>query len=78
MNVVLVHPIYGAKVAICEEEVLVDEKQGWKRHTSVEVDHAEVVKSQKPARGRPSKERAEVAEKLPDFLSQGGNTIEVE
>lgn len=29
MNVVLVHPIHGAKVAINEEEMKMDKKNGW-------------------------------------------------
>lgn len=78
MNVVLVHTTYGAKVAICEEEVIADEKQGWVRHVPVEVDHAEVVSSRKPVRGKIGKDRAESIEGVPDFLSQGGTTPEVE
>lgn len=34
MNVVLVHPIHGAKVAINQTEVEMDEKNGWKRYNS--------------------------------------------
>ena len=32
MNVVLVHPIHGAKVAINELEIEMDEKNGWTRY----------------------------------------------
>lgn len=78
MTIVLVHPIHGAKVAICEEEVTADEKQGWTRYIQVEVDTDKAVSSRKPARGRSGKERADTIEEVPDFLSQGGTTPEVE
>jgi hypothetical protein len=32
MNVTLVHPIHGAKVATIEAEVEADEKNGWSRY----------------------------------------------
>ena len=32
MNVVLVHPVHGAKVAINEQEIKLDEENGWTRH----------------------------------------------
>jgi hypothetical protein len=32
MNVVLVHPVHGAKVAISEDEIKLDEKLGWTRY----------------------------------------------
>lgn len=32
MNVTLVHPLHGAKVAINETEIAEDEKNGWTRH----------------------------------------------
>lgn len=34
MNVVLVHPIHGAKVAINQAEIEMDEQNGWKRYNS--------------------------------------------
>lgn len=34
MNVVLVHPVYGAKIAIHDDEISHDEKLGWKRYNS--------------------------------------------
>ncbi len=32
MNVVLIHPVYGAKVAINQTEIEQDEKNGWMRY----------------------------------------------
>lgn len=37
MNVVMVHPVHGAKVAINEIEVEQDEKNGWTRYNPEEV-----------------------------------------
>lgn len=34
MNVVLVHPVHGAKIATAEVEIKNDEKNGWVRYTS--------------------------------------------
>jgi hypothetical protein len=34
MNVVMVHPIHGAKVAINELEMAADEKNGWTRYNA--------------------------------------------
>ena len=50
MNVVLVHPIHGAKVAINELEMAQDEKNGWTRYnpdTPVEVAPEPVVEAPK-------------------------------
>ena len=38
MNVTLVHPIHGAKVATMEAEVEADEKNGWTRYNPDEVE----------------------------------------
>lgn len=34
MNVVMVHPIHGAKIAINELEMAADEKNGWTRYNA--------------------------------------------
>lgn len=50
MNVVLVHPIHGAKVAINHLELEQDEKNGWTRYnpdTPVEVAPEPVVEAPK-------------------------------
>lgn len=38
MNVTLVHPLHGAKVATMEAEVEADEKNGWTRYNPDEVE----------------------------------------
>jgi hypothetical protein len=50
MNVVLVHPEFGAKVATNEVEIEMDEKNGWTRYnpdTPVEVAPEPVVEAPK-------------------------------
>jgi len=50
MNVVLVHPEFGAKVATNEVELEMDEKNGWTRYnpdTPVEVASEPVVEAPK-------------------------------
>lgn len=43
MNTVLVHPVHGAKVAICEKELLRDLANGWSIYVTNndESDHAD-------------------------------------
>lgn len=50
MNVILVHPLYGAKIAINETEIKKDENNGWTRYnldTPVEVAHETVIDAPK-------------------------------
>jgi len=50
MNVTLIHPIHGAKVATNETEIEMDEKNGWTRYnpaTPIEVAPAPVVEAPK-------------------------------
>ena len=50
MNVVLVHPEHGAKIATHDDEISHDEKLGWKRYnadTPVEVVSEPVVEAPK-------------------------------
>ena len=44
MNITLVHPVHGAKVATMELEMEMDEKNGWTRYTlDTPVEAAPVV-----------------------------------
>lgn len=50
MNITLLHPLYGAKIAINETEIKNDENNGWTRYnpeTSVEVAHETVIDAPK-------------------------------
>lgn len=43
MNVLLVHPVHGAKYALCEAEILHDEEHGWSRYTEPTPEEAAPV-----------------------------------
>lgn len=49
MNIVLTHPVHGAKVAINQDELLLDIKNGWSVYT---VKPEEEVVSKKPLRNK--------------------------
>ena len=59
MNVVLVHPIHGAKVAINALEIEMDEKNGWTRYNpDTPVQVAPVVNTLETKRRRKPAEEA--------------------
>lgn len=79
MNVVLVHPIHGAKVAINELEIEQDEKDGWTRYnpdTPVEV----APKADKPVRNKLSRkvteQPIEQPNEVPSFLTSASDESE--
>lgn len=47
MNVVMVHPVHGAKVAINDQEIAMDEQNGWTRYNA---ETAQAAPSEKPKR----------------------------
>lgn len=63
MNVVLTHPVHGAKVAISDAEIAHDEKQGWKRYTP-DTAVKKSAKTSKPA--------VEQTPEIPSFLAADG------
>ncbi len=63
MNVVLIHPDHGAKVATLDAELVEDLKKGWTRFEP----KAEVV-VEKPVLKRPRK-AVEPVEEIPGFLT---------
>jgi hypothetical protein len=72
MNVVLVHPIHGAKVAINEQEMEMDVKNGWSEYnpdTPAEV----APKAKKPVRNKLSRkvteQPIEQPNEVPPFLT---------
>lgn len=71
MNVVLVHPVHGAKVAINEQEIKLDEENGWTRHNP-DIITKEVEKAT-PVKRKGFRKAAEVSneqlDKIPDFLN---------
>lgn len=50
MNVVMVHPIHGAKVAISDMEIEQDEKNGWTRYNAATPAQAAAPEAEKPKR----------------------------
>lgn len=71
MNVVLVHPVHGAKVAINEQEIKLDEENGWTRHNpdiiTKEVEKTTPVKRKGPRKA--TEVSNEQVDKIPDFLN---------
>ena len=62
MNITLVHPIHGAKVATMELEAVADEKNGWTRYNpDTPVQAAPVVNTleTKRRRSKPAEETIE-------------------
>ncbi len=60
MNVTLVHPIHGAKVAINELELEMDEKNGWTRYNpDTPVQAAPVNTLETKRRRKPAEEATE-------------------
>lgn len=79
MNVTLVHPLHGAKVAINEVEMAEDEKNGWTRYnpdTPVEV--APIV--EKPVRNKLTRKvtdkPVEQPNEVPSFLTSASDESE--
>ena len=72
MNITLVHPIHGAKVATMELEAIADEKNGWVRYTletpSVEEVAAPAQEVKKRSRKAAEPEQPAV-EEVPNFLA---------
>lgn len=79
MNVTLVHPIHGAKVAINEVEIIEDEKNGWTRYnpdTPAEV----APKADKPVRNKLTRkvteQPVEQPNEVPSFLTSASDESE--
>ena len=79
MNVTLVHPLYGAKVAIDAAEIEMDEKNGWTRYnpcTPVEV----APKAEKPVRNKLTRKvtdkPVEQPNEVPSFLTSASDESE--
>lgn len=54
MNIVLIHPVHGAKVATMELEIAADEKNGWTRYNlDTPVQAAPVTNTLEIKRRRP-------------------------
>lgn len=80
MNVTLVHPIHGAKVAINQEELEQDVKNGWSEYnpaTPVEVAPEPVVEAPKRKYTRKVTEQpVEQPNEVPSFLTSASDESE--
>ena len=80
MNVPLVHPLYGAKVAIDAAEIEMDEKNGWTRYnpgTPVEVAPEPVVEAPKRKYTRKVTDQpVEQPNEVPSFLTSASDESE--
>jgi hypothetical protein len=80
MNVVLVHPEFGAKVATNEAEIVNDEKNGWTRYnpdTPVEVAPESVVEAPKRKYTRKVTDQpVEQPNEVPSFLTSASDESE--
>ena len=83
MNVVLVHPVYGAKIAIHDDEISHDEKLGWKRYnpdTPVEKPTEAAPVEEAPAKRKYTRkvtqQTIEQPNEVPDFLTSASDESE--
>lgn len=84
MNVVLVHPVHGAKVAIHPQEIEMDEKNGWTRYnpdTPVEQPTEAAPVEQAPAKRnkltrKVTQQPVEQPNEVPDFLTSASDESE--
>ena len=80
MNVVLVHPEFGAKIATNEAELDMDEKNGWTRYnpdTPVEVAPEPVVEAPKRKYTRKVTDQSiEQPNEVPSFLTSASDESE--
>jgi hypothetical protein len=80
MNVVLVHPEFGAKVATNKVELEMDEKNGWTRYnpdTPVEVAPEPVVEAPKRKYTRKVTDQpVEQPNEVPSFLTSASDESE--
>jgi hypothetical protein len=79
-NVVLVHPVHGAKVATNETEIEMDEKNGWTRYnraTPVEAAPVPVVEAPKRKYTRKVTDQpVEQPNEVPSFLTSASDESE--
>ena len=80
MNIVLVHPEFGAKVATNEAEIVNDEKNGWTRYnpdTPVEVASEPAVEAPKRNSTRKVTDQpVEQPNEVPSFLTSASDESE--
>ena len=81
MNIVMIHPIHGAKVAISEPEIEQDEKNGWTRYNADTSAHKVTAPEEKPKRKISKKvehQPVEQPNEVPSFLASVSDESEGE
>ena len=79
MNVVLVHPVHGAKVAINELEMEQDVKNGWTQYnpdTSAQEVAAPEEKPKRKISKKVTDQPVEQPNEVPDFLTSASDESE--
>ena len=83
MNVTLVHPIHGAKVAINDVELAEDEKNGWTRYNpdtpvekSAEAAPVEEQSAKRKYARKVTPQTIEQPNEVPDFLTSASDESE--
>lgn len=83
MNVVMVHPVYGAKIAINEDELKHDEKLGWTRYNpdtpveqSIEAAPVENAPAKRKYTRRVTPQPIEQPNEVPAFLASASDESE--
>lgn len=76
MNITLVHPVHGAKIAIHDAEVIADEKNGWTRYNpDAPVEAA--LKAEKPVRNKLTRNKlTEQPNEVPSFMTSASDESE--
>ena len=69
MNILLTHPVHGAKIAIAEEEAAMDEKNGWVRG---DIHHPKESPVQEVAQVKRKYTKRASSEEVPAFLIPEG------
>jgi hypothetical protein len=79
MNITLVHPLHGAKVAINEVEIIEDEKNGWTRYNP-DTPVKAALKAEKPVRNKLTRkvteQPVEQPNEVPSFLTSASDESE--
>jgi hypothetical protein len=79
MNVVLTHPVYGAKIATNANEIEADEKNGWTRYnadTPVEVAPADLAPTKRKYTRKVTEQPVEQPNEVPSFLTSASDESE--
>ena len=80
MNVVMVHPDHGAKIAMSDLEIEQDEKNGWTRYNRSTPAETVAAPEEKPKRRsrKVTEQPIEQPNEMPEFLASASDESEGE